>query len=408
MPTFQTASNKQIAIKRQSGLGVPASGAGAAGYNVLPSSSLKLTIAQIVNNVIRRDGQSARNRHGSRSAMAAYKLPLSQGTLDPILEAALRGTFLAPIVITQATVLNGSVAAGNMTTTATTIVATTGSFLTQGVTRGQKIKLTGAHAAANNGPWFRVVSVTALVITVAGTAPLVLDAVASVAWTLTIAKQLLNPQTLIERYHTVEDYGQDNDLSILGTDMKVSKITFNAQPDALIEMEVTLMGLDAVGQTTGTSPVLTTPTYATTLPLVMSDGTIRVGGVDYPVMTGLQWTWDMGGDVPKVIGSPTGPDVFLGPGVLSGSFSAIRSDLTFFNAFRAETPVDFFIDCMEPDVADPKDFTSFYFGNITLSDNSTSIAKSGPDVEQVPWNAGIDDGGGDRALATMVVSSSAP
>jgi hypothetical protein len=404
---YQTGSNKQIAIKRQSGLGVPASGAGGTGYNVLPSQALKLLIGGVPNNVIRRDGQSARDRHGSRSALAAYKLPLSQGTLDPILEAALRGTFTAPIVITQASVLNGSAAAGSMSTTTTTIVATTGSFITQGVTRGQKIKLTGATGAANNGPWFRVVSVTALVITVAGVAPLVVGG-GSVTWTLTIAKQLLNPQTLIERYHTVEEYGQDMDLSILGTDMKVSKIMFNAQPDALIEMEVTLMGLNAVGQTTGTSPVLTGPTYATTLPLVMSDGTIRVGGVDYTVMTGLQWTWDMGGEVPKVIGSTVGPDVFLAPGKLTGQFSAIRSDLTFFNAFSAETPLEFFIDCLEPDVADPKDFTEFYIGNVTLSDNTPGgIAKSGADVEQSTWTAGIDDQGGDHALTTMAISSSA-
>lgn len=406
---FQTASNKQIAIKRQSGIGVPASGAGAAFYNVLPSSPLKLSKGNIENTVIRRDGQSARNRHGSRSGAVAYKLPLSQGTLDPLLEAALRGTFTAPIVITQATTLNGSAAAGNMTTTTTTIVATTGSFITQGVRKGQKIALTGAHAAANNGPWFRVVAVSALVVTVAGAAPLVLDAVASVAWTLTIAKQLLNPQTLIERYHTVEEYGQDMDLSLLGTDMKISRIDFNAQPDALIEIMVSFMGLNVVGQTTGTSPVLTTPTYATTIPLVMSDGTIRVGGVDYSVMTGLQWSWDMAGEIPKVIGSQTGPDVFLGPGKLAGGFSAIRSDLTFFNAFSAETPVDFFIDCVEPDLVDPKDFTSFYFGNITLSDNTPGqIGKTGADTEQNSWTAGIDDGGGDRALTTMIISSSAP
>jgi len=305
-------------------------------------------------------------------------------------------------------VLNGSAAAGSMSTTTTTIVATTGSFITQGVTRGQKIKLTGATGAANNGPWFRVVSVTALVITVAGVAPLVVGG-GSVTWTLTIAKQLFNPQTLVERYHTVEEYGQDMDLSLLGTDMKISRIDFNAQPDALIEITMSFMGLNVVGQTTGTSPVLTTPTYATTLPLVMSDGTIRVGGVDYTVMTGLQWSWDMSGDIPKVIGSQTGPDVFLAPGKLTGGFSAIRSDLTFFNAFSSETPLEFFIDCVEPDLTDPKDFTSFYIGNTTISDNTPGqIAKSGADVEQNNWTAGIDDGGGDRVLATMLISSSAP
>lgn len=404
---YQTASNKQIAIKRQSGLGVPASGAGGTGYNVLPSTSLKLVKGSIANNVIRRDGQSARDRHGSRSSLASYKLPLSQGTLDPILEAALRGTFTPTFDITNATTLGGSAAITTITTTTNTIVGAAGSFLLQGLRKGAKVKLTGHSTAANNGKWFRVVDVSALVVTLPAGA-LTADAAPDAAWTLTVAKSLLNAQTLIERYHTVEEYGQDMDLSILGTDMKVSRIEFNAQPDALIEMTVTFMGLDAVGQTTGTSPVLTSPTYATTIPLVMSDGVIRVGGVDYSVMTGLQWAWDMGGDIPKVIGSPVGPDVFLAPGKLTGNFSAIRSDLTFFNAFRNETQVDFFIDCLEPDLADPKDFTSYYFGNITLSDNSTGIAKSGADIEQVPWSAGIDDQGGASALTTMAISSSAP
>ena len=402
---FQTASNKQIAIKRQSGLGVPASGAGGTGYNVLPTSGLKLNIGQIENNVIRRDGQSARNRHGSRSSGAAYQLPLSQGTLDPLLEAALRGTFTPTFDITNATTLGGSAAITTVTTTTSTIVGAAGSWLLQGLRKGAKVKFTGLPDAGNNGKWIRVVDVSALTVTFP-TGSLTLNAAPDAAWTMTVAKSLLNPQTLIERYHTVEEYGQDMDLSILGTDMKISKLDFNAQPDQLIQMTVTLMGLDAAGQTTGTSPVLTSPTYATTLPLVMADGIIRVGGVDYPVFTGLQWSWDMGGEVPKVL-SPTGPDVFLAPGKLTGSFSALRSDLTFFNAFRNETQVDFFIDCLEPDIADPKDFTSFYFGNITLSDNSTSIAKSGPDVEQVPWNAGIDDQGGASALTTMAISSSA-
>jgi hypothetical protein len=50
----------------------------------------------------------------------------------------------------------------------------------------------------------------------------------------------------------------------------------------------------------------------------------------------------------------------------------------------------------------------FYFGNVTISDQTPGqIAKSGPDVEQVSWSAGIDDVGGASALTTMAISSSA-
>lgn len=405
---YQTASNKQIAIKRQSGIGVPASGAGGTGYNVLPGGALKLSRASIPNNVIRRDGQSARDRLGSRWGGVAYKLPLSLGTLDPLFEAGLRGTFTPTFDITNATTLGGSAAITTVTTTTNTIVGAAGSWLLQGLRKGAKVKFTGLPDAANNGKWIRVVDVSALTVTFP-TASLTLNAAPDAAWTMTVAKQLLNPQTLIERYHSIDDYGQDMDLSLLGTDVKLVRIDFNAQPDALIELTLTWMGLNVTGQTTGTSPVLTAPTYATTVPLVMSDGTIRMAGVDYNVMTGLQWSWDMTGEIPKVIGSQTGPDVFLSPGKLTGNFSAIRSDLTFFNAFSNETPFDMFISCLEPDVTDPKDFMDFYFGNITLSDNTPGqIAKSGPDVEQNNWTAGIDDAGGASALTTMAISSSAP
>ena len=204
---YQTASNKQIAIKRQSGLGVPASGAGGTGYNVLPTAPLKLIKGNIENTVIRRDGQSARNRHGSRSAAASYKLPLSQGTLDPLLEAALRGTFTATFDITNATTLGGSAAITTVTTTTSTIVGAAGSWLLQGLKKGAKVKFTGLPDAANNGKWIRVVDVAALTVTFP-TGSLTLNAAPDAAWTMTVAKSLLNPQTLIERYHTVRSTGR--------------------------------------------------------------------------------------------------------------------------------------------------------------------------------------------------------
>lgn len=402
---LQTANNKQIAIKRQSGIGVPASGAGAAGYNVFASQGLKLNKGIIPNGVIRRDGQAALGRHGGRSSGATYKLPLSQGTLDPLLEAGLRGTFTAAVTITQATTFGGSAAITSITTTTNTIVGAAGSWLLQGVRKGSKVQLTGHSTAANNSKWFRVVDVTALIITLP-TGSLTADAVADASFSLIVAKNLQNPSVPVERYHTIEEVSQDlTTKSILGTDMKITKIDFSAGPDALIEMTFTFMGLDATPQTS--APILTAPTYATTAPLVMMDGTIRILGVDYPILTGLQWTWDMGGQIPRVL-FRTSPDVFLGQGKLSGSFSALRQDFAFLNAFSAETPVDMFFDCLENDLTDPKDFTSFYIGNATLSDSSTQIAQDGPDVETVPWATGIDDKGGASALTTMMISSSAP
>jgi hypothetical protein len=396
---YQQKHNVAVAIKRQGAKGTAASGA-SAGYNVFPVQGMKLNKAVIPNNVITRDGQARLGRHGSRDFGCAYKFPLSQGTLDPLFEAGFRGTFTATFDVTEATAGLTSI-----TTTTSTIVASAGSWITAGIRAGQKVKLTGHSTAGNNGKWLRVLSVTASTITVPA-ASLTLNAVADTAFTVTVAKALTNPTSLTERYHTIEEHLQDlTTTSKLGSDAKVTKIEFNAQPNQLIEVTVHFMGLDIAPQASG--PILTPLTYATTIPLVMVDGTIRIGGVDYSVLTGFQWTWDMSAEVPATL-SGTGPDVFLGRGRLSGSFSAIKQDMVFFTAFRSETVVDFFIDCQEPDAADPKDFTSFYIGKATLSDNSDEIGESGAMMETVAWAAGYDDtGGSDRATTTMMISSSA-
>lgn len=396
MPVSQTASNFSIAYKAQSGLGAPASGAGATGLYVAPSAGLQLSKATIDNPTIRNDGQSTRGRHGTRKGAGAYEHVLGVGSADALIEAIMRGTWVAAAAITQATMTS-------ITTTTNTIVAAGGSWLTQGVRAGDKVKLTGHSTAANNGKWLRVLSVSASTITLpAGS--LTLDAVADATFTLTVAKTVSMGTT--DRYFSIEDYGQDIDASEYGTDMKVCKIEISAQPDANVMITFTFMGLDVQPMTGASAPVFTSPTYTTTLPLVMADGTIRIGGVDYSILTGFSITIDRGGDTPSVL-APTSPDVFLANAKVSGSFSAIRQDLAFLTAFRNETTVDFFVDFVENE-ADPKDFLSLYVGYATLGGNSKQLGASGPLVETIPWNAGIDTTGGDRVATMVKIATSAP
>jgi hypothetical protein len=399
MPASQSASNVLVAFKVQSGISAPASGAGASGLRVKPSQSLKLNKQYINSEEVRRDGMTTRGRQGSRSSSAGYASELSLGSFDALIEAALRGTFTVSTDITQATMTS-------VTTTTTTIVASAGSWLTQGVRRGDMIKLTGFADAANNAKWFRVISVTASTITVAGTAPLVLNATPDSTFTVTVAKNVIQGSPPVERYFSLEEYQQDIDSSLYGTDMKVVKMDFNAQPNRNIEVTFTFMGLDAQSLSGASSPTFTAPTYTTSLPMVMVDGTIRINGVDYTVLTGFQFSLDLGGQTTPTL-SPTSVDVFLANAKLTGSFTAVRQDMTFWTAFSAETQVEFFVTCSENE-ADPKDFISFYIGNAALSDNSTAIASDGPMIATCPWTAGKDEAGTDHAATMIKVATSAP
>lgn len=392
MPVSQTGNNVQVARKRQSGIGVPASGAGAIGLEVIPQQGLKLSKAIIPNEAIRNDGQTARGRHGSRKADAAYQVQIGVGMCDDLLEAVMRGTWTA----------SADLDAGDftsITTTASTIVFASGNPITLGIHRGDKVKLSGSAISGNNGKWLRVLGVTSSTITLPD-ASLTLDATPDTGATLTIAKTVTNGAPPVERYYTIEEFGQDISAGLLGTDLKVCKLDLTIQPDKNVMAAFTFMGLDVDKQ--DADPNFTSPVYSTALPLVMVDGTIRVNGTDYSVLTGFTLTWDLGGAVTPVL-HVTSPDVFLSNGVLSGSFSAIRQDMTFFTAFRAETQVDFFIDLVDQ----AGGFLSVYVGNAVLNGADAALTQSGPMVATMPWSAGIDTGGSDRASTTLKWATSA-
>ncbi len=399
---LQSGKNILVVYKAQSGLGVPASGSGATGVRMVPSPGLQGARATINSNEVRRDGQTTKGRLGTKSSSGSYQLELSVSTLNDLIEAALRGTWAVSVDITQATMTS-------ITTTTTTIVAAAGSWLTQGVRRGDMVKLTGHSTSANNGKWFRVTAVTATIITLANmvvggvsTAPLTTDATPDTSFTLSVAKTLLCGATPTERYFTFEQYGQDISAGEVFTDVKITKLELSMQPNQPIVATIGVMGLGFASESG--SPTFSSPTYTTTLPLVMADGTIRVNGVDYAVLTGFTLTFDNGGQAPPTL-SPTAPDVFLSNARMSGQFVAMRQDMTFFDAFNNETPVDFFIHCKELE-AEPADFVSFYVGNATLSGNQTQLGNDGPMPETVPWFAGKDEAGSDHALTTLKISTS--
>src|SRR5215831_204883 len=98
MTTYQTGSDALIAYKKQSGLGVAASGAGANVLRIAGGNGLKLAKQAIASTEIRSDGMSTRGRHGTQQLTAAYNAEASLGALDPIIEAVMRGAWDANVL----------------------------------------------------------------------------------------------------------------------------------------------------------------------------------------------------------------------------------------------------------------------------------------------------------------------
>lgn len=396
---YQSGQNIIVAYKAQSALGAPASGAAGYGLRFLRGSQgFKPAKAIIENEEVRRDGQSTRGRHGSRSVTGSFRVNLAVGDIDVLLAAAMRATWTAAVSITQA-------AMTSITTTTSTIVAAGGSWITQGVRVGDLVQLTGHSTAANNSKWFRVLGVTASTITVPANS-LTADTVADTSFTLQVARTLVSGTAPVETYFTFDVYDVDLDLSVTYTDVKVTGIDISMQPNANVVATINLMGLDWTINATGASPVLTSPTFSTARPLVMADGKLAVNLTDYSDITGMQLAYSHGGSVPGVL-APNPPDVFLGNAKGSGTLTSMRTDLDWYTAFDNETQMSLFAHMIEVGDTDPKDFLSLYAGDAVFDGNDTSLGDEGALVETIPFRIGKDEAGSAQASTTLKWSTSA-
>jgi hypothetical protein len=362
--------NGYIAFKAQSAKGSQASGADA---QILPTSGGAgglLTKQAVESQIVRRDAQQLRGRHGSRRTAGSYTSELGIGRADPIWEALMRNAWsAADLVITEATAGLTSI-----TTTANTIVAAAGSWITAGVRVGDVWRLTDHATAANNGRNLRITGVTATTLTVADT--LVEDAVADTAFTMTRpGRVLINGAAgaLSKSYFTIEEHEYDLDASELYTDCRWSRGMISMQPDGMLNTE---FGWTGTGQAevveSGSAPHFTAPVEPTALSLAALEAVVRFGTEDVADLTSFDFTMDLQPVSPAVI-SATGyaPDVFLGVFLASLNMTFLRQDLQALADFDDETQLSLHLLASENETA-PADFFSLHVPNFSLG----GVAKS--------------------------------
>ncbi|HTG26121.1 MAG TPA: phage tail tube protein [Reyranella sp.] len=403
---YQTGHGVIVAYKVQSGLGVPASGAGATVFRANPSGGIKMNRPSFKSNEIRADGKSSMGRLGSKTVAGSYAADMSVGTFDALIEACLRGTWTAQVAITQATTLNGSAAATSVTTGAHTIVAAAGSWITQGVRVGDIIRLTGFPDGANNQINVRVTGVTALTLTVAET--LVVNGTPDTTFTVTILKKLVQPTVPVQRYFTIEEYNQDMDLTKRTVDVVLASIKLTGQPNGMAIIEFGFVGTDQTPLASGASPNFTSPTLTTAVALTWLDAAIRLKGVDRVDLTAFEATFDNHAKGVEVIGSNNSPDIFPDNADLDGSFSALQSDMQPFADFVAETEVEFLALLVAP-MSEPKDCISLFISRVKYTNVDEQIGQSGPKIVNLPFMTGTKGAGVSGYDDTMLsVLTSAP
>lgn len=406
---YQTNFNALVARKRQAGLGVEVDSAGGKIIRTIGGNGARLTKASTASGEIRRDGLSTRGRHGTQKTASDYNTELSLGSHDDIFQALMRGPW--DTVVLTATEADMT----SVTTTAHTIVASAGNWLTKGFRAGDIIRAANLPDAGNNGRNLRLTDVSATTLTVAET--LIVNAVADTAFTITRpGKRLINPAVLTPYYDTLEEYERDIDGSTILKDFVWGSGKFSMSPNGIIMFDPGGIG---TGNTdvlqAGAAPFFANPVATTSAPMSVVDATIRFGGEDLVELTSWDLTMDIQAAAPDTFGSGQikyAPDVFTGALKVSANITMLRKSLQILADFKDETQYSLHILAVDNTV-EPKDFISLTVPNFTLGGvDASALSKQGGGRTQtisIPADlVGVDNSAtGDNSMIKIQTSAAA-
>jgi hypothetical protein len=291
-------------------------------------------------------------RLGFKGVDGSYNLELSTGgAVDLMLEALMRSTWATLTSISYATMTTVAVGTNE-------VVAAAGDWVgDQGLRVGDIFTIANSDETANNDLNTIITAITSLTISVpAGTFTV---AGAAATGTITRRRKVVTAATPTRYTHTVEQYGQDIDLSELFLGCRVVGARFAFRPGEMAQATFTLLGTDRTALATGTSPYFTSPTLTTTLGLVADDSSIRYNGAAVTTFTGFELDMQITAQGQPVIGSLVSPDIYDNDLAVTGSITGLRSDFGNLTLYDAETEFEMSIVLAEPSGTPPEVLSIF-------------------------------------------------
>lgn len=326
---------KKVAYKKETAWGVLATGSGAK-YIRRVTSNFNLTKETYESAEIRTDYQVADFRHGIRSVDGTINGELSPGTYSDFHASVLARDWTAVTALTGVSVTIA--ASGSLFT----VTRTAGSFITDNISVGNVVILTGAGLnAANQSNNLLVITVSALVLTVKvlSSTPLIPEGPITPVGIAVRGKVTFAPVTgHTDDSYTVEEWYSDIAQSEVYSGAKVGSVATTLPTTGLVTTDITFMGKDRAVK--GTTQYFTTPTAAGTNGIFASvSGALVVNGVPSGLVTGMDFTIDRGLEGANVIGQDTMADVFTGRIRVTGNFSVYFQDAVARDVFDNESVI---------------------------------------------------------------------
>lgn len=362
--------SKITVFKKQSGLGVAASGTGGQVMR-REKSEFRLEKDTFENNEIVTHQQSTGVTHGTRKVSGSMSGVVSPNTYSALIATLLRKAFTATTPLTGLSIdVAGSPGAYTFTTTG---------LLTGGLKIGDVIRITagtGLNADVLNKN-FLITALTATVATVLVVNGSTITAGSGTSCTIAVpGKKSLVPLTgHTNEYWTVEEWYSDLTKSELFTDVQPVSIDIGLPSTGNATFSASFAGLDRV---LSGAQVLTTPTAATTTPVQTAvSGAIIVGGVEVASVSAASIKID-GKVAPlgAVIGSNKSPDLQRGRVSVSGSITAYFENSTIQAYFEAGTAINIVVVSANDETA-ASDFCAFNMSAVKLSSDSADDGEKG-------------------------------
>lgn len=384
---------KTTSIKKQAGLGVPASGAGG---SVLTRSSSTFSAPSdtFESPVITQHQQSTGVAYGMKKPAGKVDSLLSTETWQLPIAAMLRKDFAAGATTGALTNVTAAVTAG----ASGTFTRAAGSFLTDGFKVYDVVRWTGwaTTGVPNNAHNFIITALTATVMT--GT---MLDGVAvgakaagdSVTATVQGKKSLAPITGQTNDYFSVEDWYINVSKSELFTDAKPSNIAVGLPATGNATLSVDWVALARVRDVVR---VLTTPTEPTFREMTAVNGKFYINAAGVTNCTGFQFTISDGASHGSaVISSNNAADISRGVIKVSGTFTGKFDSTTIQAFYDGQTAVS--AGCVITEDNTPASaFMAFSLGKIKITNDSPDDGQE--IIRTYPFTAEWNDAGG-AALA---------
>jgi hypothetical protein len=398
--------NKITVFKVQTALGAPASGTGGQVMR-REQSKFDLTKDTYENNEIASHQQSTGITHGLRKVSGSLNGVLSPNTYAAITASLLRKAFAATTPYVAGTDVVSAA-------TAPHFVDTSGGWLTAGLKIGDVVRFTGftTTATGNNDKNFLITALTATNMTgvfLNGDAVIAKTESGSVTATVTGKKAIVPTTSQTQEYWTVEEWYSDITRSELFTDVVPSSIDIGLPATGNATFAANFAGLD---KTIGASQILTTPTAATTTPILTAvNGAVLVNGTSVGNITGASIKVDSGAaPMGAVIGADVSPDIQRGRVKVSGQITAYFQDGVLSGYFDDATNIGLVIVAADSDLA-AADFVSFSMSKVKLSSDAKDDGEKGI-IGSYSFTAELNGSGGaalanDQTILTVQDSQAA-